>query len=248
MLLTCDIGNTNIKTGLFKDNILTEYKIIKDISKLQNYIKDKNISELAISSVVPRISDQFENIINNRFVNFTFINHKSDFNLEMDYKSPNRLGMDRICAAEGAFWLNKSRSGKLRKTDYILVVDFGTATTVNVISGPGIYIGGMIAPGVETMLKSLTDRTAQLPLTPLSEYNGIIGKSTKECISSGIINSQVGMITRTLQQLQKNKKTEVFVYTTGGNYDKVKKFLPFKHKFEKALVLYGINAIYTKNL
>lgn len=247
MLLTCDIGNTNIKTGLFKENILTEFKVIKDISKLRSYINENKVTDLLVSSVVPRISEQFKSVINNQNINISFINHKTNLNLELDYKTPNRLGMDRICAAEGAFYLNKSVSEKLKKNDYIVVIDFGTATTVNVISGPGIFLGGMIAPGIETMLNSLTSNTAQLPMTPLSEYSGIIGKSTKECISSGIINSQVGLITRTLQPLQKSGKSEVFIYVTGGNYDKIKKYLPFKHKYEVALVLYGINAIYTKN-
>lgn len=243
MFLACDIGNTNIKTGLFKDNHLIEYNFFEDVSPLLDYIKKKKLNEIAVSSVVPSLTLEFKALLNEPELKFTAISNQSKFNLKIDYKTPESLGVDRICSSEGAYSLC-CKGKQLSKNEFLVTIDFGTATTINLISSPSNFQGGVIAPGINMMLRSLAEGTALLPFISLADYKNVVGNTTKRCISSGIVNSQLGLITNFIESLKKEHKAEVIhTYTTGGNYEMIKPFLPFDHNNEKALVLYGIRSI-----
>lgn len=243
MFLACDIGNTNIKTGLFKESNLLEYNLFEDVSPLVDYIKSKDLSEIAVSSVVPSLSLEFKALLNMPQLKFTVISNQSRLNIKLDYKTPESLGVDRICSSEGAYALC-CKGKQLFKNEFIVTIDFGTATTINLISSPANFLGGVIAPGINMMLRSLAEGTALLPFISLADYKNVVGNTTKRCISSGIVNSQVGLITSFIESLKKEHNAEVIhFYTTGGNYEMIKPFLPFEHTYEKALVLYGIKSI-----
>jgi type III pantothenate kinase len=244
MLLVCDIGNTNIKAGIFTDDKLTEFHFIKGIAPLIGLIKKNKFRDILISSVVPSKTKHLRDKLHTLNLKPIIINNNSSFNLKIDYDSPETLGIDRICSAEGAYYLH-SREKELKKEQIIISIDLGTATTLNVVKYPGIFIGGIIAPGTDLMFKSLKHETAQLPYVTGEGYKNIIGRTTNESIASGVMHSAAGLIERAIKLIQiETKAKEVFIYITGGNFENIKRFLNFKYVYEKGLVLYGINAIY----
>ena len=247
MLLACDIGNTNIKAGIFADDKLTEFHFLQDIAPLIALIKKNKIRDIAVSSVVPSKIKHLTEELHYLKLSPIIINKDSSFNLIIDYDSPETLGIDRICSAEGAYYFY-CRKKELKKDQIIISIDLGTATTLNVVKYPGIFAGGIIAPGIDLMFKSLKQATAQLPQVISEDYKNIIGRTTNESIASGVMHSAAGLIERTIKLIQtETNAEEVVIYFTGGNFENLKRFLNFNYVYEKALVLFGINAIYKNN-
>ncbi len=251
MLLVIDIGNSRIKTAIFdQDKIISSDSFIDQI-KFESYLKSQDITEIAICSVVPDkaklITQQISGL---KGISPFVITNDMKTNLSVTYKTPETLGIDRLCSAEGAFFLfKKSKTHKSynRKT-YILTIDFGTATTINIIEYPGKFIGGLIAPGIDMMFESLNKKTAQLPDVIVSDFNSVIGDGTKSSIASGVINSNVGLIEKNLDYLKEEKSAkEIIVYLTGGNANKIIPHLNFEFIYEENLVFYGINTLYIQN-
>jgi len=250
MLLTCDIGNTNTKCGVFSEGTLNKYFIFPSVNEVKNILVDDNIEDIVISSVVPDKLKELKSFLPDK-IRITEINSDSSFNLTVNYKTPKTLGIDRLCACEGAFYLLKqSQHYKYyNEKTFLITVSLGTATTIDFISFPGIFEGGMIAPGPDLMGKSLQSGTAQLPLTGVHQYASFAGKSTTESIASGIINSTVGLIERALWICKSEMKAkDIFVFITGGNASVITQYLDISFVYEKALVLYGINALAGNNI
>ncbi|MGA7723155.1 MAG: type III pantothenate kinase [Ignavibacteriaceae bacterium] len=251
MLLACDIGNTNIKTGLFNDDILTEKKLFDNLESFRAYLRAIPVRNIAVSSVVPEITKKVAET-SEKLKNFSpFIVTKDvKFNLKLSYDSPDTLGMDRLCSAEGAYSLFKA-SGDYQIFDdktFILSVDLGTATTINILTYPDEFIGGIIAPGINMMFKSLNSSTAQLPLVSEMYYENFIGRNTASSIASGVINSCAGLIKSTINYCKTGMKAEIIkIFITGGNAEKVLPYLDFEYKFVPELVLLGIKNIFDKN-
>jgi type III pantothenate kinase len=238
MLLACDIGNTNTKAGIFADDNLIECHFLQEIIPLLDLIKKNKFRDIVVSSVVPSKTKYLTDSLHHLKLNPIIISKNS---------SPETLGIDRICSAEGAYYLY-CKEKELKKEQIIISIDLGTATTLNVVKYPGIFTGGVIAPGTDLMFKSLKHETAQLPHATGEDYKDIIGKTTNESIASGVMHSAAGLIERAIKLIQnKTKAEEVFIYITGGNFENIKGLLNFDYVYEKGLVLYGINAIYKKN-
>lgn len=142
MFLACDIGNSKIKAGLFSDDKIIESFMFENISQVKLLYADGNISFTGISSVVPSESDELKKFLNSKSFPYHLITKDSTSNLKILYKTPETLGTDRICSAEGAYFLN----GKINKDEILVSIDLGTATTINVILYPGDFAGGVIAP------------------------------------------------------------------------------------------------------
>jgi type III pantothenate kinase len=155
--------------------------------------------------------------------------------------------MDRVCSAAGALEIATGEK-LLTENQYLITIDFGTATTVNIVSPEKEFLGGLIAPGITTMLKSLNEKTAQLPLPDLNTYKGLIGNSTNTSIISGVINSTIGMIGETIDQLSTTSDYNMpIIFTTGGNAKYILPHLNYKVLFDEALVLKGLKVIYDLN-
>jgi type III pantothenate kinase len=268
MLIAIDIGNTRIKAGKFVHDKLTEFLSFNNVTGVLKFLKSESVlkahqpltekNNIAISSVVP---DKTKIISEEVFK----ITGKSPFiiskdiktNLTISYKSPETLGIDRFCSAEGALFLfnNSEKYKNYNVGSYILSIDFGTTTTINVVEHPGNFIGGLIAPGLEMMFESLKQKTAQLPHLGVSDFTSLIGNDTNSSIASGVITSVVGMIEKTINHLKEKtvgtrralSLQEVFIYLTGGNAKKIIPYLNFDFIYEEELVLYGINALYELN-
>jgi type III pantothenate kinase len=244
MFLACDIGNSNIKAGLFTDDNIIETFLLNNIEELEALYSERDISRTGISSVVPLKSALLIKFLNSKKFPFYEVTPKSNPGFNISYKTPETLGIDRICSAAGAWYLN----GEMKKNEAIISIDFGTATTVNVILYPGNFVGGIIAPGIPLMSRSLHANTAQLPEVNVDDYGNFIGQTTKESIASGLVNYTIGMIDRTINHLKKEYTIEVIkIFTTGGNAEKILQYFNHDFVYEKNLVLWGIFKIVSLN-
>ncbi len=132
------------------------------------------------------------------------ISNKAKFNLNINYDTPETLGIDRICSSEGAFYLFKNSEDfkNYNAETYIVTIDFGTATTINIIDYPATFIGGIISPGLKMMFNSLNKSTAQLPDVDPYDYLDLIGRTTNSSIATGVINSSIGLIDKLLSYIK----------------------------------------------
>ncbi len=250
MLLAFDIGNTRIKSGVFHEKILSGFRSFKDIIEIEDFLHHSVFTSAAISSVVPHKLNKLIKLLN-KFEIKTFIIDKSvHFNLKINYDSLETLGMDRICSAEGALLLYKNSANNEQSSNtYLISIDCGTATTIDIVKYPGEFIGGMISPGISMMFDSLNNKTAQLPAVLPTDYKDLIARNTKSSIASGVINSTIGLIERVIQLLKSEMSaTEIKLYITGGNAEFILSYLKYEFYYEKGLVLYGIKSIHTTNI
>jgi len=252
MILCCDFGNTNAKFALYSKYGEKYFHKTFNLSKINlDDFTEILFSDVAISSVVPDVSDQFAEKIKDLFqIDPFIINHSSKFNLAINYNTPESLGIDRICAAEGAFALFREEvlDTSVHQKDFLMIIDFGTATTINIVTSSGAFEGGIIMPGVQTMINSLYSNTAQLPQIDVRNYLNFIGKDTKSSIASGILNSVVSLIDKTYNHLKHNLEAEeIYIYITGGNATLIQPYIKYENKLVDDLVLSGVRSVYERN-
>jgi type III pantothenate kinase len=246
MLLAIDIGNTNVKCGLFDGSELRDHFTTTNVNTINNHFKKQDVTEMAISSVVPEKTKQIlqEFLIDTKIKTF-IINKDSSFHLKINYKTPKTLGMDRLCSCEGAFSL---MNRKMNAKSYLVTIDFGTATTINVVKSPGTFIGGVIAPGIQVMYDSLNTRTSQLPSIDTSDYKTIVGNDTNSAIASGVIHSTIGLINQMYNHLNNLDDCEdVRIFITGGMANQIKDFLEVDFIYNEFLVIKGVKAVHELN-
>jgi type III pantothenate kinase len=251
MLLTIDIGNSKIKAAIFDQGKITSSDSFYEENIFESYLKNHNFSKCAICSVVPEKSKTIvQQITKLKDISPFIISSNIKTNLSISYKTPATLGTDRLCSAEGAYFLFKNfeKYKNYSGRTYILSIDFGTATTINVIEYPEKFIGGLIAPGIDLMFNLLNKNTAQLPNVDINDYDDIIGNSTDSSIASGVVSSVSGMVEKVINSIKdKFSAKEIFVYLTGGNAKKIIPFLEIEFTFEENLVHLGINELYKLN-
>ena len=236
MTLMCiDIGNTNIVSGIYKNSQLVD---IKRMDTNKNAI-DKNIDfsttdNIAISSVVPKIE---EHIINHLSSTPFFSVSHTNSNIILNVDSPADVGNDRLCNIKNI----------IKKTQYpAIVVDFGSATTYDVINDNGEFIGGAIAPGIEVSSENLISKAALLNKVTYEIPKHAIGKNTLTNLQSGIvlgaIDSIHGMVKRIQKEIIENENLKIIL--TGGFSQIISPVIKFNHEINLDLTLMGINLIY----
>jgi type III pantothenate kinase len=246
MLLALDIGNTNIKSALFEDDALINFTVHSDSEVIKKCLDSISFTNVAISSVNKFSENKILELLSRKNIPVFRTSSQNKFNFHIAYETPETLGVDRLCSATGAFHL--ALKNKLLSDDqYLITIDFGTATTINIVSPDNKFLGGLITPGITTMLKALNEKTAQLPLPELKSYKGIIGTSTDSSILSGVITATIGMINETTSYLENKSKVFPLVYATGGNARYVLPYLDKRIIIDEALVLKGLKTIYDLN-
>jgi len=217
MNLTIDIGNTNVMICIFKNNQIIKCNKVNVINfskkKQYNFFKKLflkyKILNVLISSVVPGISEKFFEIFDTLKVDFFQIKNLLRIcNLKTNIRNKSSIGNDRLINIIYAKHLYAKSK---------VIIDFGTATTIDVLDKHGVYDGGVITPGIDLSLKSLQMGTAKLPLVTFKKTNSIVGRSTKEAIQSGFFWGYVSMVQGLIQKIQKEKKTKFKIILTGGN-------------------------------
>ncbi len=250
--LVGDIGNTITKVCLIEIKTFKIKKIIYlDSSKIfsSNYlknglkkiIKSKSINKVALfSSVVPKYQFFFSKIlyksykIKLREIKETRIKKVIKINI----KNRNQVGSDRIANAVGVFKKYKSNC---------IVLDFGTATTFDVVTRNGIYNGGIIAPGVNLSINSLTSAADQIPVFSIKKQKKVIGKNTIEALRSGFYWGYSGLINNIILKIEKETKKKYKVIFTGGYADLFKTSIIRPFIIDRNITIKGIIEIFKKN-
>ncbi len=241
-----DIGNTSTRICLFnKSKILRS--VVFDTKKIVNksYIKKvikrvskKNLKrKILFSSVVPSAFKEIKKILNK--INFKVLEIKS-LNLKklikINVKDINQLGSDRIV---------NSIEGKKYKN--CLIVDFGTATTFDIVRDK-IYEGGVIAPGVKLSIKNLSQSTALLPRFKLKNIQKSYGKNTIDALNAGFIWGYDGLINNIINKITVNWKTSYKIILTGGYANLFKKIIKRKIIVDQNITIKGVSKVYRELL
>jgi len=248
-----DIGNTVTKICLINEKSFVIKKKISLSSeeilttnifkkKINKFLKNEILSSISLfSSVVPKynkiIKIFLKKIYKIKLVEIKENKVKKIINLNIVNK--NQLGSDRIANSVGVY--------KKYKTNCI-VVDFGTATTFDVVTKKGSYIGGVIAPGVNLSIKTLTVSADQIPFFSIKRQKKIIGKNTREALNSGFYWGYSGLINNIISKIEKGTQKKYKVIFTGGYADLFKTSIKRTFTVDKNITISGIIEIYKKNI
>lgn len=253
MLLAVDIGNSQIELGIFKKNILLKsWRIATGIDRtedefmvyIHHFLTSENISPkdlegAVLSSVVPNLIFVFEKICI-KYLNLSpiIVDYTKNLGLKIKYKNPEAVGADRLCNAVAAYQRYKTA---------VVVVDFGTATTLDVVNSSAEYLGGIISPGIETTAWALHQRAAKLPRISLEFPDQHIGRDTEMSMQSGILFGAVKMIDGMLEAVRDELNEKPHVIATGGLASLIQPKTKYIEAFFPHLVLEGLNKIYELN-
>jgi type III pantothenate kinase len=256
MFIAIDIGNTHTVIGIFENETLkielripsTSDQIEKTISTqiltllTREGIDKKDIDGVAISSVVPSLTDIYISLSKEYFNQDPLVvNADLNLGITIHYDNPKSLGTDRLCSAIAAF----SKYG-----GPLIVIDFGTATTYGVVASNGDFLGGVIAPGMAISAASLHQRTAQLPDIDLHLPRCVISIDTVSSIQNGVlcgaVDAMTGMIHRIQSELYLVESKKALVIATGGFSKIVAYHSQVIQHVETSLVLDGIRLIYNR--
>ncbi|MDE6442766.1 MAG: type III pantothenate kinase [Clostridia bacterium] len=254
MIICMDVGNTNIKYALFNGEklvlsfrVATEHKKTSDeyggqiLSILgNNGIKISEIEGGIISSVVPQLDYTLERMCNTylKIKPLMLIpGLKTGLNLKVD--NAKEVGADRVVNNVAAV---KKYGAPL------IIVDFGTATTFNVINDKCEFIGGVIAPGIKGSLDSLVNGTAKLPRVEIERPSSVIGKNTVTNMQSGIVYGFAGLVEYIVKKIKRELKAEnVVTIATGGFSEIIAKEISCIDYVDKLLTLEGLRYLYELN-
>ena len=242
--LTIDIGNTNTLFCFFSfDKVfaterlvtkeITESSLIRIINKKKKNFFDKENTCIIISSVVPTIEKILTNFLKKKSLNFFFVrNFVSKFKLKTKIRNEQEIGDDRIV---NMLYAKK----KFKKS--VIVIDFGTATTLDVLNKFGIYNGGVITPGINLSLGSLKKETAKLPFVKFKKTKKVIGTSTISAIQSGFFWGYVSMIEGLIKKINFENKERYKIILTGGNANYFKNMFNNVYEIDDLFTSRGLN-------
>ena len=254
MLLAIDLGNTNIKYGVFDGKkMVASFRVSSRISRTADEygsvlvgllansgINKTDITGIIFSSVIPALNYTICHMCEFFFGISPLIvgpGIKTGLNIKAD--NPKEVGADIIVNSVSAF------------TKYggpIVVIDFGTATTFDVINDKGELLGVVIAPGIKTSLEGLASKTAQLPMVELDAPKTVIGKNTKHCMQAGIIFGFAGLVDNIIKRIKKELKLQdIKVIATGGLGEIIAKQSDTISLVDRTLTLDGLKTIYDLN-
>ena len=254
MLLTLDIGNTNMKTALFDGAEMKQYWRLSTnrnrtsdeygmtmMNLLDHHgIDRKQVQGIMMSSVVPQINFTIEHMCRNYFgMEPMKIEPGVKTGINIKYENPRELGSDRIANAVAAYELYGGPC---------ITIDFGTATSFGAISARGEFLGGAICPGLKLSADALTERTAKLPRFELVKPENVIGRNTVTNMQAGIVYGYIGQIKYLVNRMKKEMGVEgIKVIATGGLAVLVAGEARAIDVLDGLLTLKGLVLIYMKN-
>lgn len=253
MLLSIDIGNTHTVVGIFdKEKLIAHWRLSSTLSRTEDEfwlimkllgeqinILTKEIDGVVISSVVPNLTHIFKTMAEKYIhVKPIIVSAELKLSIKIKYDDPKAVGADRLCNAVAAY---KKYGGPA------IIIDFGTATTYDVVSKRGEYLGGVIAPGIETAGAELHRRAARLPKIELNIPTNVIGKNTVESMQSGILYGAIDSMEGMIKRIKKTTGIKTKVITTGGYSKLLCQKSKLVDRYEPWLVLEGAMMIYYMN-
>ena len=253
MLLAIDIGNTNLVIGCIRDDkILFKARIATDSTRtsdqygveiksmLEAYgVKRSDIDDCIISSVVPPVFNSVRTGVIKIIGKQPMVvgpGLKTGLNIHVDV--PSQVGSDRIVIAVAALAEYKAP---------LLLMDMGTATTIEGVEPDNVYMGGVIIPGVRVSLDALTSRAAQLPGISLDRPKQVIGKNTVDGMRSGMMYGTAAMIDGLVERMEEELGHRCTLIATGGLAQFIAPLCKREIILDKDLLLKGLNIIYKKN-
>ena len=252
MILAFDIGNTHIVMGLYQGMKLVHHwrfdskvdRTVDDYGHLVLYMlervaKTDQINGVVIGSVVPMLTYVFEKLSRRYFeVDALLVDGKAELGITYEVDSPPELiGPDRIANALAV---------RERYHANCIVVDLGTATTFDLISAQGTYLGGVIAPGIRTCAEALVDKAAMLSRVEIEASAKVIGKDTKTMMQSGIFYGAICQIDGIVEKLKQEWGVECKIIATGGFVNMLAKFSRQIDTVDPNLTLDGLRIAFDK--
>lgn len=266
MLLTIDAGNTQTVLGLYElvdpgedgyadpeEGLVDHWRIATDAERTADELAilisgflsfhgfswDDDITGIAVSSGVPRTTANLRDMAR-RFFDFepVIIEPGVKTGIAILYDNPKEVGADRIANAVAAYDLYGGPS---------IIVDFGTATTCDAVSGKGEYLGGAISPGVEISLDALFERAAALRAVALGAPESVLGRSTIESIRAGTVYGFASQVDGICRLIQDEIGEECTVVATGGLSELIAPHSALIQHREPQLTLHGLRIVHEKN-
>lgn len=252
MILALDIGNSNIKIGVFQndellfswrlaarsDKTADEYGIVLTDLLEHSGITPNDIEGIIMSSVIPNLNYTLEHMCSYYFHKKPIVigpGVKNGINIK--YENPKEVGSDRIINAVAAYNTYGGPS---------IVIDFGTATTFTVINENADFLGGAITLGIKVSMDALVSNTAKLPKIELVEPSSVIGKTTVQNMQSGLIYGTIGQVKYIIEKIKEELKAPAKVIATGGLSELVANE-GIIDTIDRTLSLRGLNIIYNLN-
>ena len=253
MLITIDVGNTNITVGVFdEDELKATFRMTTKMPRTsdeygmlllnlleQNDIEPKDIDDAIIASVVPNVMYALEKAVK-KYLHITpiFVEPGIKTGIRIAIDNPKQVGADRIVDAAAAYGLYGGP---------VLVLDFGTATTYDLIDENGAFITGITAPGIQTSAKALWEDAAKLPEIEIKKPDSIMAKDTITSMQAGLVYGQIGQTEYIIKEVKKVSGLEnIKVVATGGFGRIIANETSEIDIFDPTLTLKGMLLIYKK--
>ena len=254
MLLTIDVGNTNITLGVFDgEDLIGTFRIttgidrtsdefgvvIGDILPCNGISPDRKIQDVIIASVVPNVMHSLTSgVIKYFHITPVIVGPGIRTGIKIVTENPRQIGADRIVDAAGAFELYGGP---------VLVLDFGPATTYDLIDADGAFISGVTAPGIRTSAKALWEDTAKLPEIEIMKPANILAKETISSMQAGLVYGQIGQTEYIVKHMiEESGYGDVKVVATGGLGSIIAKETDCIDVYDPNLTLQGMRFIYNK--
>ncbi len=253
MLLTIDIGNTHITLGVFSgDVIVHSWRLSTEITRtedelgifIKNLLREADIQDkvkhAVISSVVVQLTEPVERAVEKYIgIKALLVSHKMRMNVQIKTDNPSQVGADRIANACAAASLYPSPS---------IVIDFGTATSFDIVNSQKKFIGGIITAGMKIQAEALSSHTSKLPKLNIEAPKNAIGKNTIDAMLSGIVRGHAAMIDGLIFECERELGEKAVIIATGGYSSVISDYITRKFDYiNPDLTLIGLKVLFEMN-